>query len=324
MSIALPTSPHKLHRKPNALPKANPAIQAIQDVVDDEIAHQTTPYADGLHLRENAESLFLPQTSGEAKGTVLLYHGYTAGPWQYKEMAQQFHDEGYHVYAPRMPGHGLANPDGTQSSRRMPGASFTTRWTDFSQKTYDAAAKLGAPVHAVGLSGGANVALDIGKNNPEVDSVTAFAPFLGNDGASGVLLPVLNLIDMVTFGLTGKLLDNIPRKATPSPKETPRTQGTWGQALAIYKVGANAKSIEVPLQVVTTAKDPLSGTRQAKSLLRKNPQQSKNGWHHFPESAGVPHPMVSPLENPNPESVAKVQQIVKDFVIHDKPTNQSS
>lgn len=319
MPFAVQTRPQPIRLAPAA--KTNPAIQAIQDVVDEELSHQTTPYPDGLRVRENAESIFMPQTSGQAKGTVLLYHGFTAGPWQYREMAQQFHDEGYHVYAPRMPGHGLANADGSPSSQRMPGARFTTRWSEFGQQTFEAASKLGAPVHAVGLSGGANVALDIGKNNPQVDSVTALAPFLGNDGASGVLLPVLNLIDMVSFGLAGRLLDNIPRKRKPQARQTPRTEGTWGQALAIYKVGAKAQKLDVPLQVVTTAKDPLSGTKQAKRLLKNNSQASKNGWFHFPESAGVKHAMVSPLENSNAESVAKVQEIVKDFIIHDQPTS---
>lgn len=72
-----------------------------QQVVQDDIQLQETPNSHGLHLRQNAESLFLPHK--DAKGTLVLYHGYTGGPWQYREMAEDLHQSGYNIYVPRMP-----------------------------------------------------------------------------------------------------------------------------------------------------------------------------------------------------------------------------
>ena len=51
----------------------------------------------GDGLQPNSESLLLTQPGPDAKGTVVMYHGYTAGPWQYKEMARQYFDAGYNV-----------------------------------------------------------------------------------------------------------------------------------------------------------------------------------------------------------------------------------
>jgi hypothetical protein len=158
------------------------------------------------------------------------------------------------------------------------------------------------------------------SKNPEMESVTTMAPFLGNNGLTGVLFPVLNLVDAVTFGLFGSLLDRIPRKRKPSPEETPRTQGTWGQALAMYRVGAKVKKVDVPLQAITTHKDPLSGTRQVGRLLERSKTTPGNGWYHFPKEDGVKHAMLSPLENENIASVETVQQIVTDFIDKDRPT----
>ncbi len=295
------------------------AVARLQAQIKDEVALQENPTDEGLYLRKNAESFFLPQD--QAKGTVVLYHGFTAGPWQYREMADKLHDSGYNVYAPRMPGHGMADASGKASSAEMPTTGEQKAWSNFAQKTFDDAANLGVPVHAVGLSGGGNVALEAASKNSKIDSVTALAPFLGSNGVTGVLFPVLSLVDVVTFGLFGKLLDRIPRKSQPSPEATPKTAGTWGNALAMYRVGANVDKVDAPLQLITTAKDPLSGTRNAGRLLERSGDTPNNGWFHFPEEDHVQHAMVSPLENPNKESIDTIQQIITDFVGLDRPTN---
>lgn len=322
LTLTRPTAP-KVHFAPQPFARAktnsSDAVERLQAQIKDEVALQENPTDEGLYLRKNAESFFLPQD--DAKGTVVLYHGFTAGPWQYREMADKLHDSGYNVYAPRMPGHGMADANGTASAAEMPKTSEQKTWSNFAQKSFDDAASLGVPVHAVGLSGGGNVALEVGSKNPQVDSVTALAPFLGSNGATGVLFPVLSIVDVVTFGLFGKLLDRMPRKPQASPEETPKTQGTWGNALAMYRVGANVKKIDAPLQLITTAKDPLSGTRNAGRLLERSGNSQTNGWFHFPEEAQVQHAMVSPLENKNEESLETIHQIITDFVGRDHPTN---
>src|SRR5262249_21322954 len=75
--------------EPGLMPPPMPTsadTSAIQAVLDEE----KRMVAAG-QLQPGCESIFLPRP-GAAKGTVLLFHGYTAGPWQYKELAQRFHD----------------------------------------------------------------------------------------------------------------------------------------------------------------------------------------------------------------------------------------
>lgn len=290
-------------------------VSRLKAKVAREVAHHHRPTEEGLYLRPHAESLFVP-ADGEARGTVLLYHGYTGGPWQYPELAGKLHQAGFHVYAPRMPGHGLMKPNGKPTPKMIPTLGKERLWKDFAQETFEDAAGLGVPVHTVGLSGGANVALAAARQNPgKVETVTAVAPFLGGNGAAGFLLPVLNIFHMVTFGLAGQMLDRIPRKRRPDAPETPRTQGTLGQALAMYRLGLKSREIDAPLQVVTTAGDALSGTSKVKKLLRKNENNPHDKhWYHFPQSSAVPHAMISTVENPNTASVNLLHNLIEGFV----------
>lgn len=323
LNIARHTPGTRINKPATA--ECNPAqhgVEKIESHLRDEVQWQTHPDSEGLYLRKNAESLFVP-ADGQARGTVVLYHGFTAAPWQYKEMADKLHHEGFNVYAPRMPGHGLADAAGKPSAAEMPETNEQKIWDDFARQTTKDAAELGVPVHAVGLSGGANVALRAAEECPEVESVTTMAPFLGS-GASGIFFPVLNVIDMVTFGLFGNLLDKLPRKEKPQVEEMPKTEGTWGNALAMYRVGARVKKVDVPLQAITTEGDPLSGAKQVHKLLKHSRNGQNIGWYHFGPEDHVKHAMVSPQENANSDSVALIQNIVTRFAESGETTSNRS
>lgn len=300
-------------------PTVQKAVEHIEQQIRDEVAWQSQPSEDGLLLRKNAESLFKPQSGAEAKGTVLLYHGYTAAPWQYTELADKLHAEGFHVYAPRLPGHGLAEADGKPSVKEIPTTGELAEWDQFADEKFADAAALGAPVYTVGLSGGGNVAINTAKRHEDVAGVVVMAPFLGGDGFKGALFPVINFLDVITFGLLGKAIDGIKRKETsPADDPTPQTKGTWGQALTMYRVGARVDGIEQPLQVIGTAKDILSGRKAQENFLEDSAPGGEDGWYHFPAAEGVQHAMLSRKENPNTRSVETVEAIVTDFLVSGK------
>ncbi|MFA5508099.1 MAG: alpha/beta fold hydrolase [Vulcanimicrobiota bacterium] len=302
---------------PQSLPSENP-FEHIESHVRDEVRWTVEPNEQGARLRDHAVSVFKPAETAEPKGTVVLFHGFTAGPWQYKEMAEQLHSEGFHVYAPRMPGHGLVDESGKPWRKDIPDTGEGHVWNDFIDETIEDAKELGAPVYAVGLSGGGGVALKSAQRHEDVEAVAAMAPFVGGDGIAGALLPVLNVVDMVTFGLFGKLLNTIPLgKAKPSAKDdpTPRTPATLGQALAMYRVGSSVEQLEQPLQLLTTAKDSVSGVRANRKLYQAGDEEGhQNGWYHFPAEEKVKHAMLSRLENPNTSSVETVEEIVSKFL----------
>lgn len=290
----------------------------LQVKLRDEVRWTQQPNEDGVHLRKNGLSIFLPVKGQDAKGTVVMYHGFTAGPWQYKDMAQELHDKGYNVYAPRLPGHGLVDGQAKPWNRDIPEAKESARWGEFIDETIGDAQRLGVPVYAVGLSGGGGVALKAAERHPDVKGVAAMAPFIGGDGIVGALLPVLSVVDMVSFGLFGKLLNAIPLgKSQPSSDDdpTPRTAATLGQAVAMYRVGSSAKDVEQPLQLITTAKDAVSGVRKNKRLHDGGAGAERNGWYHFPAEAKVKHAMLSRLENTNLSSVEILEDVVEDYII---------
>lgn len=301
------------------------AVEHIQAHVQDEIQWTRQANEDGAHLRQNAVSLFKPAEVSEPKGTVVMFHGFTAGPWQYKEMAEQLHQEGFNVYAPRMPGHGLVDESGKPWRKDIPDAGEGKVWTEFIDETIEDAENLGVPVYTLGLSGGGGVALQSAKRHEEVKGVAAMAPFLGGDGVIGMFLPVLSLVDTVTFGLFGKLLNAIPMgPAKPSPDDdpTPRTPASVGQAIAMYRVGADAKEVEQPLQLLTTAEDKVSGVKANRKRYEGGAGPEQNGWYHFPAEEKVKHAMLSRLENPNTASVITLEEVVSDFIVDGMTTNR--
>lgn len=151
------------------------------------------------------------------------------------------------------------------------------------------------------------------------------APFRGGSGLVGALFPVVNFLDVITFGLCGKLLDGISRKDKPSSPDdpTPRTAGTWGQALAMYRVGSQIDGVKPPLQLITTEGDPMSGKGPARAILQGSGDDSSDGWFHFTAEEKVKHAMLSRLENPNGASVDTIEAIVSDFVGKGQPSDRA-
>jgi esterase/lipase len=271
----------------------------------------------GLMLKPNYGSIFMPQPSGKARGTVVLYHGYTAGPWQYQEMADKFFKAGYNVYAPRIVGHGLMTPDGETSTRELPKASERDAYYRFVDDRLEEAKGLGAPVYTIGLSGGGALALATAERHPsDVKGVVAMAPYMGPDKIAGKAAPVLAFLDRLTFGGLSELLShvNFGKKDALPNNETPHTQGSLGQAWAMRSIGYSLKAIPVPTQFFTTEGDFLSGANKVGALIDRSGGGDKHGWYHFPESEHVPHAMLDRRENPVGAAVDAIDRIALDFV----------
>lgn len=301
---ALGMTPYSAPRQA-AQPSAPMDSVMIRGVVDEELAMVKRG-----ELQKGCESIFLEHK--EARGTVLMFHGYTAGPWQYRELAARIHDAGYNVFIPRMPGHGHVEADGTPTGKLLPDKKG---WDTFVDRTHAMAAELNLPIQAVGLSGGGNVALRMGERH-KLEGVAAMAPYLGGDLPKGALFALSDVIDRCTFGLFSKLiLNHIPHnKNVKIPNDpTPHTQGSLGQARAMRRLGTEIKRVNCPVQLISTDGDLLSGKRKVGRLLERC-DELRSAWHRFTRDEDVPHAMLSPLENKNAPSVEKVHDLVFQFV----------
>lgn len=114
-------------------------------------------------------------THGEkTEKAIVLYHGFTSCPEQFRELGEVFFEQGYNVYIPRLPYHG--------HSDQMSEALLETSAEElavFASDSIDIARGLGEDVTVAGLSGGGTVAAWIAQKHMDVDTAVMIAPFLG-------------------------------------------------------------------------------------------------------------------------------------------------
>lgn len=146
-----------------------------------------SPYANALaHLeyrayRESAlplnplcRSFALTHGRRTARCVVLL-HGYTNCPHQFRRFAEQVHSRGHTVYVPRMPHHGMADRMSealAQFSRAELLASFAL--------SLEIAHGLGERVDLLGLSAGANLAAYAAQYRSDIHQAVLISPVLGS------------------------------------------------------------------------------------------------------------------------------------------------
>ena len=114
-------------------------------------------------------------THGEKTDTVIvLLHGFTSCPEQFRELGQAYYDLGYNVYIPRMPHHGFNDRRGGS----LKGLT-AEELAGFAQETADIAQGLGERVIVTGLSGGGAIATYLSQERADVDVAAPISPFLG-------------------------------------------------------------------------------------------------------------------------------------------------
>jgi alpha-beta hydrolase superfamily lysophospholipase len=114
---------------------------------------------------------------GKSAKAVLMLHGYTNCPNDYRELAQLFYERGYNVYAPREPHHGLKDVRETSKVK-------ADELAEYADAGLDVAVGLGDEVGVIGMSGGAVLATWLAEYRAEsVAHLLVLAPFYKLDGA---------------------------------------------------------------------------------------------------------------------------------------------
>ncbi|HEY9880379.1 MAG TPA: alpha/beta fold hydrolase, partial [Leptolyngbyaceae cyanobacterium] len=109
----------------------------------------------------------------------LCFHGFTAGPYQFRPMAEHFFKAGYNVVAPLMPGHGRAGDWGIHNPPPLP--TDSKKYLTFAIQWLDLAQKLGKRVIVGGLSGGGTVAAWLALEKADVvERALLFAPYFSS------------------------------------------------------------------------------------------------------------------------------------------------
>ena len=289
----------------NILPRADgdqtprgQALARLNAVVEGE---QPMPLQQGSQTRVYLQS-------GPARGTIVMYHGFSAGTWQFEILARRAYADGFNVYIPRLPGHGLHDAKGVEDAR---GLLTGRNWRDyetFADSTITDVSGLGAPISVIGLSVGGAIALSAAEQHPEIVRVAVYAPFLQAAGAAKIPIDAERVVDDLTFGIAGSLLGLLPvhwsrdeQAKTASGERPGFTRFTMANLYAVTQFGRgivkDTPQLKQPVQFFTTAIDHAADEPTIRKVYNAIGGAPHSAWYQYPAAEKVPHAMIHPYED---------------------------
>lgn len=154
---------------PELSPHPRPA-DSYDDAVDRIRAIAAAEATLDLQPEGHSIALLAEGRTGEA---VVIFHGYTTVPEQFRLIGEAYRAAGYNVWIPRLPFHGATDRMTEEFSRLT-----ATGLRDFADQSVDIGAGLGDRLTVVGLSGGGSLALWSGFERTEVDHTVLISPLL--------------------------------------------------------------------------------------------------------------------------------------------------
>lgn len=145
--------------------------QIIQALAEEALSQEAA-----LPIRnEQCRSLFFFHPHPTPK-VLLLFHGFTAGPYQFARIAHTLFQDGYNVVVPLLPGHGVAGRWNAQNPPPLPQSlgpyqDFAVRWLKRSRV-------LGRQLIVGGVGGGATLGAWLSLAYPsQIDRTLLLAPY---------------------------------------------------------------------------------------------------------------------------------------------------
>lgn len=123
---------------------------------------------------------------------VVVFHGYTNCPQQFKRLGEQLQQRGYNVWIPRAPGHGLA--------QRLTDAHAAIKAEGLiaaASSAIDIAQGLGAEVRVMGLSMGGLMTTWVAQNRSDVVRAVSIAQASGFKGLPKTWTPLIRRIVLI-------------------------------------------------------------------------------------------------------------------------------
>lgn len=170
--LSVPAPPHAAPRPARSRAEALVRLDELSALDDESIA-------EACRTR-------LIEPDGDAKATIVIWHGFTNCPAQFAKVADIIAARGYRILLARLPRHGVA--DTLNHGLR----DLTTReLVQHADACIDIAAGLGPRVWVVGLSAGGVVAGWVAATRIEVERVVLSAPFVA---PKAIPYPVVRLL----------------------------------------------------------------------------------------------------------------------------------
>jgi esterase/lipase len=246
--------------------------------------------------RGDLQPLCLPfaLTHGEkTQRAIVLLHGLTACPHQYHELAQLFYDEGYNVFVPRLPRHGLAD----RTSNAL--ADLTAEeLLGVMDPSLDIAAGLGEQVTMFGLSLGGNVAAASGQLREGLALAMPISPAIG---LRFTWPGITTALTRIVLGLPDIYLwwDPINKANFQATSGYPGFSShglgqIWRLGLAVQKAAAAAAPASQRQLMVTNWGDPAINLASADDIVRSWRSHGADvHTYRFPLLPWLPHDIIS-------------------------------
>ncbi|MEB3284856.1 MAG: alpha/beta fold hydrolase [Candidatus Sericytochromatia bacterium] len=295
--------------------------------------HQFISSEQRFSLQKGSESRVWLHPDTPSKGTLVMYHGFTAGTWQYEFLAAKAFKAGYNVFVPRLPGHGKKDRTGDEDPSELLTGPQWREYQRFGDQTMELARGLGAPIGVLGLSVGGNVALDVAERHTCIQRTVAFAPFLWpTHERVSRLFTLIAAFDFLFPDRAGPSLNGFTHSWGPECRqETIRGErpghsyfpASAAYAAAIYgrTVIAAARRANSPLQMFLTANDD-AAEETANREVEKNWGHPQHAIYKFGESEGVPHPMVHPREDRGRGHTPRLYDLTLRFLDDGRPVSR--
>lgn len=141
-----------------------------------QIAEQSileTIATDAGIVSESCNSILMSH-GNKTENAIIFLHGYTTCPGQFKELGELLYKEGYNVYIPRAPYHGLKD-------RLTDDIALLTmqEYTDYAERSVQVGKGLGQKITVAGLSGGGILTSWIALYDQDVKKAVIIAPAYG-------------------------------------------------------------------------------------------------------------------------------------------------
>lgn len=161
----------------------------------------------------------------EATDVVILFHGITNCPYQFREVADHLYDAGYNVLIPRMPGHGYKD-------KMTDALAYSTpdQLLKYAEDAMVVAKQLGQHIHIIGLSAGGTLALWEGVQH-HIDSVLVIAPLMYPSGFDVWLRdPIIRYTELMPNEFRWwdeSKRDNLPGSPYSYPRYSSKSMGAF-------------------------------------------------------------------------------------------------
>lgn len=229
---------------------------------------------------------------------IVLAHGMTNCPYQFRELAPLFFERGYNVLVPRLPRNGLRDVD----TRALAGLTLREQ-KESGREMVDIARGLGRHVTVVGISAAGTLVAWLAQQREDVDAAVIIAPLFG-------LLPTLPVLNMSANAALTRLIQVAPnfmtQRASPfkgGPPQSYRGFATHGLASAMRLGGETlreaawkaprARSILLMLNPV----DPAVNNGMSRELLRRwRRHGARANLFEFDAARGLIHDVIDPAQ----------------------------